>query len=276
MKLTKCLILALAGLFLSFNFTDLAFGQTGQKGIPSDGRDFYFAYKRTSFDCTTVQPYQSQWILISSYYNCNATISYFNALTGEEVRDKTVSIVAKNSQQIPVNTSYTDLGNVNGETPEFTAIHVHADRPINVQYFSTGPDDAEMYLVLPTGALGKKYVVMASPNNNGTGSPSPARFCTGPGEPSSSFFGIISIKDGTTVKIRPTGTTRKGFPGATSGPSNGNGVPSEMGVTLKRGQVFWVKSDIKSNPGLKRISRSLWLLVAKMRITATWRLTLPT
>lgn len=250
MKLTKCFFLALAGLFLSLNFASLAVGQTGQKGIPSDGRDFYFAYKRTSFDCTSVQPYQSYWILISSYYDCHATISYFDEQTGEEVQDKKVAIVAKTSQQIPINTDHTELNNTDGEIPEYTAIHVHADRPINVQYFSTGPDDAEMYLVLPTGALGKKYVVMAAPNNNGTGSPTPARFCNNGGEPSSSFFGIVSIKDGTNVKIRPSGTTRKGFPGATSGPNNGHGAPLEMDVILKRGQVYWVKSDISSNPGM--------------------------
>ncbi|MDP4200817.1 MAG: T9SS type A sorting domain-containing protein [Bacteroidota bacterium] len=225
-------------------------------GLSSDGRDFYLGFIRTSFNCTTVMPYQSYWILISSYYDCNVTVGYFDHQTGAEVIGSQVHITAKNYAQVPINLSYVIVSdgnngnlNVNGEVAEYTGIHVHADRPISVQYFSAGPDNSEMYLALPTSALGKEYVVAAAPNDDGTGAPSPARFCNNGGEPSSSFFGVIAVKDGTHVKIFPAGTTRNGIHGATSGPNNGNGTPSELDVTLQRGQVYWVKSEIKTSPG---------------------------
>src|ERR1051325_1124915 len=235
-----------------------------QSGLSSFGRDFYFAYKRTSFDCTTVQPYQSYWILISSLYDCNASISYFDYQTGQEHTDRTVHLVSKTALQLPINTGYTEpistqTGkpvNPDGEVPEYTAIHVRADRPVSVSYFSTGPDDCAMYLALPTPVLGKRYVVSAPPNNNATGSAPQPRFCNTNGEPSSSYFAVIGIKDGTSVKIRPTGTTRKGFPGATSGPNNGNGKPNDINITLNRGQVYHVKSEIKTSPAYNTIDMS--------------------
>ncbi|MDP4198796.1 MAG: choice-of-anchor D domain-containing protein [Bacteroidota bacterium] len=274
MKLAaRYMYLAVAGLLLvHLSVSSVALAQS-QKGIPSDGRDYYLGFMRTSFDCTTVIPYQSYWILISSYYDCNVTVGYFDHQTGAEVIGSQVHIVAKNYAQVPINLSYVIVSdgnsgnlNVDGEVPEFTGIHVHADHPINVQYFSAGPDDAEMYLALPTSALGKEYVVAAAPNDDGTGAPSPARFCNNGGEPSSSFFGVIAVQDGTHVKIFPAGTTRKGFPGATSGPNNGQGTPSELDVTLQRGQVYWVKSNISSKPGLWDIDETGSQVVADQAV----------
>ena len=229
--------------------------------LSSMGRDFYLAEVKTSLNCANIGPFQSYWILISSPYDCSATISYFDQTTGEEVVDHTYPLYAKNYVQVPISqysaivhnpNTGADL-NVDGEVPEYTAIHVHADRPISVSYFSTGPDNATMYLALPTSVLGKKYVVAAAPNNDGTGYPKRFMLCNTTREPSSSYFAIVAVKDGTHVKIDPSGTTRKGTPGATSGPNNGNGTPTDLTVTLDRGQVFKVKSEISTSPSYNTI-----------------------
>jgi hypothetical protein len=230
---------------------------TASSQLSSMGRDFYLAQASSNLNCASVSPFQSYWLLVSSPYDCNVSVAYFDHWTGQEFQEHTYHILAKNFVQIPINTGYTVVhdpltgnnANINGEVAEYTAIHVHADRPISVSYFSSGPDNGSMYLALPTPVLGKNYVVAAASNDDGTGrATTQTQYCSNNVDPSSSFFTVIAIKDGTHVTILPSGTTRKGTPGVTSGPNNGHGVPTAISVALNRGQVYVVKSDIKSQP----------------------------
>jgi hypothetical protein len=212
------------------------------------GHDFFIAHAPTSFNCPAVRPYQTTWVIISAPYDCSVQVFYFDHLAGVEFLDKTVSIKAKSSAMIALSLGFMGAANVDGEVPEFTACHIHADNIVTVSYYSTGPDNGAMYLALPVAALGRQYVVAAAPNNDGTGAATNSKVCSP--EPSSSEFAVIAVEDNTHVAIFPSGTTRHTMtPGATSGPG-ATGTPNIVNVILNRGQVYWVKSEIKTNPGL--------------------------
>src|SRR5579885_934632 len=99
-KLAGVLALALLCTALS-NHKSLA---QSQKGIPSDGRDFYFAYMPTSFNwCGYEQPYQQAYILVCGYYDSHVQVNYFDAVTGKEIAGTVYTISAKNYVQIPLN-----------------------------------------------------------------------------------------------------------------------------------------------------------------------------
>ncbi len=223
-----------------------------QKGIPSDGRDFYIAELVPSIKCNAVKPFQGFFALVSSYYDCNVTVSYFDpnsSPAGQEIPTAPQHIVAKHGLQISLDQGYMNPRDnngdplaPNGEQPIYACAHVHADRPISLTYYSTGPNSGGQYLALQTGALGKTYVICASPANPSLGHANSHHFACTP-DSSSSIFCIIAVTDNTTVKITPNGLTRGGHIGVNFG-SGANGHPNPWTVKLNRGQVYWVKSTI--------------------------------
>ena len=221
-----------------------------QRGIPSDGRDFYIGYMAPSIKCATIKPFQSVYALISSYYNCNVTLSYFDHATGKEFVAISYAIQAKNYKQAPLDLFSMVLRggngsplNPDGQVPEFTSCHIHSDFPISVQYYSTGPNSGGMYLALPTGALGTQYVVAAASANPALGAAASRHFpCVI--DSSSSEFMIIAIQDNTHVTITPNGLTRKGGNIGVNSGDGATGVQRPFQTTLSRGQVYWVKSTI--------------------------------
>jgi len=164
------------------------------------------------------------------------TISYFDHVTGKEVQNASKHVQAKQKLQVPVDLSFVlnnDANgrpvNPNGEVPEYSAIHVHADHPVTVHYYSTGPVFGSMYLSLPTAALGKKYVVATLPGNPATGAANNWH-CPGQGQDSaSSMFAVIGVADSTNLIITPNGQTLGGH-------------TQTFTTKVKRGQVYWVKS----------------------------------
>ncbi|SRR5581483_4768225 len=219
-----------------------------QKGIPSDGRDFYLAEIVPSIKCAAIKPFQGFYALISSYYDCNVTISYFDQ-TGKEVTGPTQHIQAKEGWQYPLDQGMMNPRDANGvplnpdgEAPEYATCHIRSDRPISVSYYSTGPNSGSLYMALQTGALGKTYVVASMPANPSLGHANSHHFpCTA--DSSSSEFCIIAIKDNTNVTITPNGLTRGGHVGVNCG-QGATGQPNPFSVNLNRGEVYYVKSTI--------------------------------
>jgi hypothetical protein len=204
--------------------------------ISSAGRDFYFCYVPNTFTCTADLPYRSAFMLVSSFYDCNVTISYFDHVTGKEVQNASKHVQAKQKLQVPVDLSFVQNNdangqrlNPNGEVAEYTAIHVHADHPVTVHYYSTGPVFGSMYLSLPTAALGKRYVIATLPGNPATGA-AQNWHCPGQGlDPASSMFAVIGVADSTNITISPTFETL-------------GGKSQPFTTSIKRGQVYWVMS----------------------------------
>ncbi len=218
-----------------------------QKGILSDGSDFYIAELPSSLsNCSQVSQYQSYWLLISSFYDCTVTVSYFQS-DGKEVFTAAQQVKAKRGIQVPLDQTFMNPRDANGipinpsgEVPEYTSCHVHSNRPISVSYYSTGPNSGSLYMALQTGALGRTYVTAAMPADPGLGKATGFR-ATCPDDSSSSVFAVIAVEDGTTVTITPNGLTRRGDVGVNCG-QGAIGRPSPFATELNRGQVYWVKS----------------------------------
>ena len=239
--------------FFSFStFLCLCFALTSahaqtQKGILSDGRDFYVAQLTPSLaGCSQLNPYQSYWVLISSYYDCTVTVTYFNP-DGSETKGQNYILHAKNGDSVLLDESFMNPKDANGnpinlrgEVPEYTSCHIHATRPISVSYYSTGPNSGSLYMALQTGALGKTYVVAAMPADPGLGKATGFR-ATCPDDSSSSEFAVIAVQDNTTITITPNGLTRMGDVGVSCG-QGAMGKPFPFTAVLNRGQVYWVKS----------------------------------
>ncbi|MFI5202330.1 MAG: IgGFc-binding protein, partial [Candidatus Kapaibacterium sp.] len=234
-------------IFLTFHLCLTSAQAQTQKGILSDGRDFYIAQLTPSLNnCTQVHPYQSYWVLISSFYDCSVTVSYFKP-DGTEVFTSSKQVMAKRGLQVLLDQSFMNPKDANGirinplgQTPEYTSCHIHSTRPISVSFYSTGPNSGSLYMALQTGALGKTYVIAAMPADPGLGKATGFR-ATCPDDSSSSAFAVIAVQDNTTVTITPNGLTRLGNVGVHCG-QGAMGIPSPFGTTLNRGQVYWVKS----------------------------------
>ncbi|HET6400395.1 MAG TPA: choice-of-anchor D domain-containing protein [Candidatus Kapabacteria bacterium] len=245
MRFPKLLLTFAILLCLNLSFQS-ANAQT-QKGILSDGSDFYIAQLTPSLaGCSQLNPYQSYWVLISSFYDCSVKVSYFQP-DGTEVFTSTKQVMAKRGIQVPLDQSFMNPRDANGnpinpqgQVPEYTSCHIHSTRPISVSFYSTGPNSGSLYMALQTGALGKTYVTAAMPANPGLGKATGFR-ATCPDDSGSSEFAVIAVQDNTAVTITPNGLTRQGNVGVSCG-QGATGVPERFSTTLNRGQVYWVKS----------------------------------
>jgi hypothetical protein len=234
MKLSRLLVLFA---ILSCSVSS-AFAQTG---IPSDGRDYYIAYVKPSIKCSNVKPFQGIFVLVSSYYDARVEVDYFDKKSGKEVNAGTFNIGAKQYKQIPLDQFFMMPDNPDGEVPEYVACHIHASMPVNCSYYSTGPGSGGMYLALPTGALGRHYVIATYGANPAYGS-SRSWFPCDP-DSSSSMLVVIAVKDNTHVTITPNATSfSKLHVGKNSG-TGARGIAQPFIVTLNRGQVYTLKSE---------------------------------
>jgi hypothetical protein len=212
-----------------------------QKGIPSDGKDFYIGFMPSSIRCPAVQPFIHVYALITSYYDNSVRLDYFDN-NGVELQGRTYQLLGKHSIQVDLD-QVSMRPSPGGEVAEYKACHIVARQPINVQYYSTGPASGGMFLALPTPALGKKYEVASYGSNTGTGAGGNRFSCNSTYlDSASSEFMIIAASDNTTVTITPNATTyRLQRTGATMGKNSGGG-PSPFQITLNRGMIYWVKS----------------------------------
>jgi hypothetical protein len=181
--------------------------------------------------------------LVTSYDDNVITLNYFDN-TGQEYGGKNYVIQGKNSAQIPLASNAMRPIDLKGGVPEYRACHITARYPISVQYYSTGPNSGGLYLGLPTPALGTKYVIASLPANPGIGAGGRRFQCNSTYlDSNASEFMIIAPFDNTTVTITPTGTTQNGWPGSSMG-TGSSGFAAPQTVSLNRGQIFWVRSEI--------------------------------
>jgi len=229
---------------LSFLFVLLALtlfpDLTQAQGLPVDGKDFFIGYVYPSFNKNpdngggrSTAGFFNVFALISSYEDNNQVkIAYFDG-NGAEIASTTIRIGAHLAQQVALNRLAMQMSEP-GDMPEFKACHITSQKPVNVQYFSTGACSGGSYLAIPTPALGKTYVIPSYNDNNGQGA---ATNSGSTGENAGGFFLIVAPFDGTNVTITPNGKTAGGHAGAFG--TN----PQPYSVTLRRGQCYWVKGD---------------------------------
>ncbi len=221
--------------------------RTDAQGLNSDGKDFYVGFIYPSYNSNAsrsdVLGFFGCYVLVSSYNDGVATISYFDA-KGNETNVQSYKIFAHRTIQIPVNRAImrmTDPGGI----AEFKAMHITSTVPINVQYYSTGANSGGSYLAIPTSALGQQYVVETYHDNPGGAGGILSH------ESSAGGVLIIAPFDGTNVVITPTSTTlpppgQSGYPGAFCGPNSTDGIAVPIMVSLRRGQCYMLKSNATS------------------------------
>ncbi|MFI5263814.1 MAG: IgGFc-binding protein [Candidatus Kapaibacterium sp.] len=211
--------------------------------LPGDGNDFWLGFVNPSYNkvasAATVAFYGA-YALVSSYTDNHITVSYFDKQSGVEMPGQRFFIPERTGIQVPLDlTKMTP--NDTGDIAEFCACHIIADRPINVEFFSSGACGGGSYLPITSAGLGHKYVIASYQNNPGElgimcGTNGPSVI-----EVSHGFFEIIAPDDNTTVTITPNSTTLRGHTGF----STGNGSDHKehpYSVTLRRGQCYLVKS----------------------------------
>ena len=205
-------------------------------GISSDARDFYIGYMpgiRHPGGWTGYS--ENYYVLIGSYQDNNSvTISYFDA-TGNEFQGQTYVIMKGRCQQILLDR--LQMGPQRpGEVLEYKSAHIKSRYPVSVQCYDEGSSTGGMYQAVPTSALGKNYVIASwfdNPIQNNPG------FLNR--DSSSSEFMIIAAYDNTTVSFVPNSTTYAGVLGYNSG-AGSDGKPHPTTISMKRGQVYWVRS----------------------------------
>ncbi len=213
-----------------------------QQGLPSEGKDFYIGFVYPSFNKNTGQAgrdfhgFFGAFALVSSYEDNNRVkFSYFDA-GGNEVASVSKIIRARSAVQVPLDLASMKMTEP-GDTAEYKACHITSQKPISVQYFSTGACSGGLYLALPTPGLGKNYVIASYYDNPDLGAG-----ITSQQEQASGFFMIIAPFDGTNVTITPTSTTAGGHTGINCG-RRADGQQHPYTVSLRRGQCYWVKGE---------------------------------
>ncbi len=221
---------------------------SAQYSLSSDGKDFWVGYMYPSYNKVanaSTDGFYGAYVLVSSYTDNFIQLSYFDKTSGVEMPAGRYKVLARTGIQIPLNIQAVKM-NDTGEIPEFTACHVTADRPINIEYFSTGACSGGSFLPLPTAGLGKKYVVASYNDNPGAGGLLGGNLGPSELEMSHGFFEIVAPFDGTVVSIIPNATTMRGHLGASSGKGS-TGIPHSFTVALSRGQCYLVKAGGDNN-----------------------------
>ncbi|MDP4230323.1 MAG: hypothetical protein Q8916_07980, partial [Bacteroidota bacterium] len=212
--------------------------------LPGDGKDFFVGFMLPSYNKVAgaqTRGYYGAYLLISSYSDNKATVSYFDKTTGVETPGTVYSIAERTGIQVPINLQYVVL-NDTGDVPEFGAIHITAKRPINIEFFSSGACSGGSFLPITTAGLGNRYVVASYKDNNGEmgliGNPyGPTAL-----ELAHGFFEIIAPFDGTTVTITPNSLTLGGHHGFSTGAGATRPNEQPYTINLRRGQCYLVKS----------------------------------
>ena len=223
-------------------FAQPAHSQTAS-GVSSDGKDFYIGFVNPSYNTVAnpvVRAFFGVFALVSSYTNNTIRVTYFDSATGVETKPQIYKIPARTGIQVALDTNRMRM-NPNGDRAEYTACHITADQPVNIQYFSYGACAGGSYLSLATPALGKKYVIDSYQNNPGELGIECGEFPPPGVEDSHGFFEIIAAFDNTFVTIIPNATTIGGHIGTHSG-TGANYLENPYKIILRRGQCYLVKS----------------------------------
>jgi len=222
--------------------------QSQTYSLPGDGKDFFVGFVNPSYNKVAhpaTVAFYGAYVLVSSYTDNHITISYFDKQSGVEMPGTRYYIPERTGIQIPLNTGFM-LPNDTGDIAEFCSAHITADRPINVEFFSSGACGGGSYLPITTAGLGRKYVIASYQDNPGELGIQCYYYQPSIIEISEGFFEIIATVDGTTVTITPNSTTMGGHVGVSSG-QYANGTERPYTINLRRGQCYFVKSASSDN-----------------------------
>jgi len=228
-------------LYVSLGMTG-SFTTTFQKfGISNDGREFYLGMLFPSY--YNVQPaadlkFFSVSAVISSYYETDITVSYFDA-SGIETPPQKNHVLAGHSYSLPLDI-YSMKMDTASDAPAYKACHIKSTYPISVMYISIGVCAGGSYLALPVLGLGRKYVAASYNDNPGSGAligqyVGPTSLDYAAGE-----FEVIATENQTIVTITPTTTTISGHAGSNTG------SPHPYTIALNRGQCYLARSTGQS------------------------------
>lgn len=239
----RVIIAVIAALLLLFTPTSHA------QGISTDGKDFYIGFVNPSFN-RVVPPSTANffrvYLIVGSYQDNTISVSYFTN-DGTEDTVMKYKVQKRKSIQIQLDLTRIRMTDPGDMLKEYRSVHVTAQSPISVQFFSSGADGCGMYTSIPTTLLGRKYVA-ASYNDNPEGTLS---LIGGNGpkvvDVACGFFEIIGTKNGTTVTITPTTTTQGGKHVGVNKGAGSNGTPMPYTISLNRGQCYMVKSGCVDN-----------------------------
>jgi hypothetical protein len=223
------------------------------QGFRSEGREFYI--------CSFYQPLNDHnlWgtniytnsIIVTSFLETDITIVYFDPVSGKEDSIADVHILPKKTYQYPLDISRLRMPE-RLEVAQYRSVHIRSQKPINVQYVSTGHASGAGYLALPVSCWGKEYVVGSYDDNPGLG----LRSTINPQEnPTVGQFIVVASESGTLVSITPSAKTAGGHPGVSQGGTDG--LPHPYVVALERGQCYRVQSVSGFENGTDDISGSI-------------------
>jgi hypothetical protein len=219
------------------------------QGISTDGKDFYVGFVNPSFNRVVIPStahFFRVYLIVSSYQDNTVSISYFTD-DGTEDTVMKYTVQKRKSIQIPLDLTRIRMTDPGDMIKEYRSVHVTAESPISVQFFSSGADGCGMYTSIPTTLLGRKYVA-ASYNDNPEGTLAmPGGSGTSVIDVACGFFEIIGTKNGTTVTITPTTTTQGGKHVGVNKGAGSNGTAMPYTISLNRGQCYMVKSGCTDN-----------------------------
>lgn len=111
--------------------------------------------------------------------------------------------------------------------------HVTSDKEVSVYALNQASTTSDAFLVLPTDALGKDYIVLTYNSDNPQN-----------GDKTPSQFAIVATEDNTDITINPSAPTSK------------NGIASNIIVKLNQGETFLVQADNKFDNGFADLTGS--------------------
>jgi hypothetical protein len=228
--------LALLGLLLVLPSTSSAQTSTNG-GLRSSGRDFYIGYMPGLRHPSSWSGIDEQLnVLVGSLQDNNTfTVSYFDN-SGHEFGGRQVTLQKGEVNQFPLDRLQL-MPTKQGERAEYKSAHITSRYPVTVQVLQEGSSTGGMYQAIPTNALGKDYVAACWYDNPLENNPGYLNR-----DSASSQFMIIAAYDDTHVTYIPNATTYGGVIGNTTG-RGATGKPNPTTVTLRRGQIFWVRSQ---------------------------------
>jgi len=242
MKMLASKLLVVLLIALTYSIPIPSFSQPAApkpSSLTSEGREFFLGYFPSSNTCDDNT--KAVYALVSSFYNADVKISYFDN-TGQEMAGKSYKVTPTKSAIISLDPTKMTLNDPNGEGDgEFKSCRITSTSPVTVHYFSTGVNNGGAYLAIPTHALGKEYVAQTLFANADAGQAQDGSLCKK--DSSASTIMVIAAYDNTQVEIHNTGLTKKGRTGICYGKNATDGDKS-FTITLKRGEVYAIKSAI--------------------------------
>ncbi|MEI8134849.1 MAG: T9SS type A sorting domain-containing protein [bacterium] len=188
---------------------------------PGDGRDFiiggFLNVPHENLDSTYIKNNGAS-VLVSSYYDNDVTLSYFDKTTGSEVIQKSYHLPAHNGLRIPLDLPHLSIP-TKGDSAEFATYHLTGKKTMSVIFYSNGPNSGGSYLAIQTPEWGKRYVAASYPDYSDLH------------DTNRGFFLVVAQSDSTVVMINPSVNT-----------AGGHQANVPYIVKLSRGQSYLVKS----------------------------------